>query len=104
MSYGCVLNSNRRPSKKPEPIVERQRHNFSEAQVKEFREAFDQFDIDKGGSISADELGACLKEVDQEVSPEELQHMINDVDFDGSGEIDFDEFLIMMTRKGKKDE
>ena len=31
------------------------------------------------------------------MSPEELQHMINDVDFDGSGEIDFDEFLIMLT-------
>ncbi|MEQ2157392.1 Troponin C, slow skeletal and cardiac muscles [Goodea atripinnis] len=39
----------------------------------------------------------------QNPTPEELQEMIDEVDEDGSGTVDFDEFLVMMVRCMKDD-
>ena len=40
--------------------------------------------------------------VGQKPTPQELENMIREVDIDGNGEIDFDEFLAMMAKKLKE--
>lgn len=68
-------------------------------QVEHFREAFSLFDSDGGGSIDCQELGSCLRALGQNPSETELQTMIDEIDQDGSGSIDFEEFLIMVTKR-----
>jgi len=71
-------------------------------EIAEFREAFELFDKDNSGSVSAEELGAVMKALGHTPSEQELKDMINEVDLDGNGEIDFNEFLEMMMRKRKE--
>ncbi|KAL3955190.1 hypothetical protein ACCO45_010753 [Purpureocillium lilacinum] len=60
--------------------------SLTEEQVSEFKEAFSLFDKDGDGQITTKELGT---------------DMINEVDADNNGTIDFPEFLTMMARKMK---
>ncbi|CAL1529450.1 unnamed protein product [Lymnaea stagnalis] len=75
---------------------------LSDDQVKELREAFNLFDKDGDGFITTSELGVVMTSLNQNPSQSELQDMINEVDADGSGTIDFNEFLRMMSRKMKE--
>jgi Ca2+-binding EF-hand superfamily protein len=52
-------------------------------------------------NITTRELGAVMRSLGQNPSETELQDMINEVDTDGSGTIDFPEFLNLMARKAK---
>ncbi|XP_064601550.1 calmodulin-beta-like isoform X1 [Liolophura sinensis] len=65
----------------------------------EFREAFTMFDRDGDGRITAKELGTVLRSLGQNPTEGELRDMINDVDIDGNGTIEFDEFLRMMAKR-----
>ncbi|XP_078492857.1 troponin C, body wall muscle isoform X2 [Ciona intestinalis] len=76
--------------------VEDARAKLDKEQISEFKQAFDIFDQDGGGDISTRELGRVMKMLGQTPSPEELAKIVEEVDVDGSGTIDFDEFLIMM--------
>lgn len=75
--------------------------NLTEEQIAEFKEAFSLFDKDGDGSITTKELGTIMRSLGQNPTEAELQDMINEVDVDGSGSIDFDEFLLMMAKKMK---
>ena len=75
---------------------------ISEDKVNEFKEAFNIFDKDKDGYITTKELGDIMKNLGQSPSEAELQDMINEVDLDGNGTIDFKEFLGLMARKMKE--
>jgi len=74
-------------------------NSLPEEQVTAFREAFSLFDKDNSGSITAEELGTVMRSLGQEISNAEIQHMIQEVDTDGDGSVDFDEFLTLMTRQ-----
>ncbi|VDO06993.1 unnamed protein product, partial [Brugia timori] len=65
----------------------------------EFKEAFSLFDKDGDGTITTKELGTVMRSLGQNPTEAELQDMINEVDADGNGTIDFPEFLTMMARK-----
>ncbi|GAA5877691.1 hypothetical protein JCM8547_003799 [Rhodosporidiobolus lusitaniae] len=73
----------------------------SETQIAEFKEAFSLFDKDGDGTITTRELGTVMRSLGQNPTEAELQDMINEVDADGNGQIDFPEFLTMMARKMK---
>ncbi|XP_075255137.1 uncharacterized protein LOC142347875 [Convolutriloba macropyga] len=72
---------------------------LSPEQIQVFQEAFDLFDREHCGSITTDELSIVMRSLDQNPTDSELRDMINEVDADGSGTIEFDEFLTMMVRK-----
>ncbi len=56
---------------------------------------------DGDGTITTKELGTVMRSLGQNPTEAELQDMINEVDADGNGTIDFPEFLTMMARKMK---
>ncbi|ELW71144.1 Calmodulin [Tupaia chinensis] len=74
---------------------------LTEEQIAEFKEAFSLFDKDGDGTITTKELGTVMRSLGQNPTEAELQDMINEVDADGNGTIDFPEFLTMMARKMK---
>ncbi|OIS96817.1 PREDICTED: probable calcium-binding protein CML25 [Nicotiana attenuata] len=71
--------------------------------LENLKEAFSVFDVDKNGSISADELQNVMKRLGEECSLEECREMIGGVDCDGDGMIDFEEFKVMMVRGSRSD-
>uniref|UniRef100_A0A914VFN4 EF-hand domain-containing protein n=1 Tax=Plectus sambesii TaxID=2011161 RepID=A0A914VFN4_9BILA len=77
------------------------RHGLNLEQVTEFQEAFSLFDKDGDGRITSVELGTVMRSLGQRPNESELRDMVNEVDEDGNGTIEFDEFLKMMSRKMK---
>merc|ERR1719320_2442717 len=66
-----------------------------EEQMKEeLKEAFRIYD--KEGFITNDVLKDILREIDNTLTEDDLDHIIEEVDEDGSGTMDFDEFQEMM--------
>ncbi|KAJ9591707.1 hypothetical protein L9F63_001735 [Diploptera punctata] len=69
----------------------------AEAMEKELREAFRLYDKEGNGYIPTSCLREILRELDEQLTPDELDMMIEEIDADGSGTVDFDEFMEMMT-------
>jgi calmodulin len=67
--------------------------------VEDFKLAFSLFDRDGDGSCDATELGTVMRALGQNPTDEELRDMIAEADADGSGSIDFNEFLVLMHRR-----
>eukprot|EP00927_Polykrikos_kofoidii_P064592 TRINITY_DN59967_c0_g1_i1.p1 TRINITY_DN59967_c0_g1~~TRINITY_DN59967_c0_g1_i1.p1 ORF type:complete len:170 (+),score=48.31 TRINITY_DN59967_c0_g1_i1:73-582(+) len=77
----------------------KEQRELTDQQRLEIKGAFDLFDTDGSGSIDAKELHVAMRTLGFDASKHEIERMIADVDDDGSGEIDFGEFLQMMTKK-----
>ena len=73
--------------------------NLTEETIAECKQAFNIFDKDGSGSISAAELSSALNALGQSPSEEDIARMLKEIDKDDSGEIDFNEFLTMMASK-----
>ena len=73
--------------------------NLTENQKEEFKEAFSLFDKDGDGTVSTEELGQVMRTLGQNPTESELNDMIKEVDIDGNGEIDFEEFVDLMIKK-----
>ncbi|KAF1872892.1 hypothetical protein Lal_00015997 [Lupinus albus] len=69
----------------------------SDGGASELRDAFDLYDQDKNGLISASELHLVLNRLGMKCSVEECHSMIKSVDSDGDGNVNFDEFKKMMS-------
>ena len=96
--------------------------HLTEDQIADIRDAFNLFDKDEDGNITIKELGTVMRylalrykmrsvplvcqffffrSLGQDPTEFELQDMIDEVDSDGNGSIDFPEFLTMMAGKMK---
>ena len=64
----------------------------------EMKEAFALFDANGDGTITVTELGQAMRQLGQNPTDQELQDMINEVDADGNGTLEFDEFCNLMER------
>jgi hypothetical protein len=56
---------------------------FSREQIEEFKEAFELFDKNGDGMVTASELGIVMRSLGHEPSEEELRDIINEIDTDG---------------------
>merc|ERR1712110_599638 len=65
-------------------------------------EAFTLFDKNGDGKITAEEFGLVMRSLGMNVSPTELKDMLNEVDINGDGTIDFSEFLTLMSKNTKE--
>jgi Ca2+-binding EF-hand superfamily protein len=68
----------------------------------EYKEAFDMLDKGKDGKITLLELANVMRSLNMDPTEEELKEMIDEVDLDGNGEIDFEEFVTLMNRRSKE--
>ena len=68
----------------------------------ELKEAFNMFDRDKDGLVNYIDLGNVLKSQGFNLTNQELQDMILEVDDNEDNKINFDEFLILMHSRLKK--
>ena len=72
---------------------------LTEEQIAEFKDAFSFIDKDKDGSITSEEIGSALEAMGKFVTPTEIRDMINLIDSDGNGKIEFSEFLENIKQK-----
>lgn len=70
------------------------------AALEDLRHAFSVFDLDRNGSISAEELARVLRSLGEGVSVAQCKKMIDGVDKDGDGSVSFEEFKVMMGGSG----
>jgi len=64
-----------------------------------FKEAFTVYDKNNDGTITTKELSTVMRSLGQNPTDAEVQDMINEVDMDGSGAMEFPEFCLMMIKK-----
>ena len=62
----------------------------------EMLEAFQIFDADGNGNISADELRQIMANLGEKLTEEEVEDMVKEADIDGDGQINYEEFVRMM--------
>ena len=63
----------------------------------EIRQAFGVLDKDGHGFISPVELRHVLANMGEKLTEEEVEEMIKKADYDGDGQVNFEEFVKMMT-------
>merc|ERR1719169_338267 len=74
---------------------------FTDDQKKEFRKNFNLFDKKRTGSIPIADMGTVLRSLGQNPTEAELAALMEEVDKDKSGTIEFDEFCDLMSRTNK---
>ncbi|XP_037948978.1 uncharacterized protein LOC119680298 [Teleopsis dalmanni] len=82
-------------------IPARMADRLNPEQISEYRDIFKVFDKDGNGYITAKELKDVMESLGANVTQTQLQELIQEVDLDGNGTIDFSEFLILMSRQKK---
>ncbi|CAM9474289.1 unnamed protein product, partial [Ectocarpus fasciculatus] len=75
-----------------EERAERSQERAERSRRKNAREVFDMFDADGSRTISTSEMKALLQEMCIPMKKPQLKELMKEIDTDGSGEIDFDEF------------
>merc|ERR1712038_829749 len=65
----------------------------------ELKEAFDEFDKDGSGSISSAELLHVMRALGENPTEDDVLNLMLEADLDGSGTIEFPEFLELMKQK-----
>jgi calmodulin len=76
--------------------------NLSDEKLIEYITAFEVFDKDKDGKITTKEIGTILRNLGQNPSEKQLNEMISEIDQDGNGTIDFNEFIGLIIKKMKE--
>ncbi|KAH8025818.1 hypothetical protein HPB51_012140 [Rhipicephalus microplus] len=67
----------------------------------EIREAFKVFDSDGNGFITADKLRHVMTTLGEKLTDEEVDAMIREADMDGDGQVNYEEFVALITSTWK---
>eukprot|EP01017_Pseudomicrothorax_dubius_P027616 TRINITY_DN320_c0_g1_i2.p1 TRINITY_DN320_c0_g1~~TRINITY_DN320_c0_g1_i2.p1 ORF type:complete len:101 (+),score=29.21 TRINITY_DN320_c0_g1_i2:118-420(+) len=93
------MSSLRRPPAATTKTQPKGRRDITEEQRQEIKEAFDLFDTEGAGRIDAKELKVAMRALGFEPKKEEVRRMIQEIDRDGTGQIEFQDFLELMSVK-----
>lgn len=74
-------------------------NRLTKAEISKFQNAFNLFDKDGDGKISMQELQHLMQALGKVLSEKQLAGVINRVDIDHNGTIEFPEFIIWMNTK-----
>ena len=66
--------------------------------IMEYKEIFDIFDETGDGTISNDEIGKVMQGLGENPTPERIDELINEIDYNNDGEVDFSEFVCLMVK------
>merc|ERR1712232_837891 len=67
------------------------------------KEAFDKYDTDGSGAFEAEELGNLMRnELCEPVTEEEIGKALLEMDTDGNGKVEFEEFVAWFVRLSKR--
>ena len=66
---------------------------------KTLRAAFKMFDNDENGTISGDEIVDVLRQMGEPITDADIGKVLDDMDENGDGVIDYDEFAIAVTKE-----
>ena len=70
--------------------------NLSAKELESYENTFMELDFDCGGTLSLDELKVLMVMLGEKLDKEELELILKEYDEDGSGSLDFKEFVVMM--------
>ncbi|CAI4221708.1 unnamed protein product [Auanema sp. JU1783] len=71
---------------------------YTRKELKEYRQLFNMFDTDGSGAIGNEELKQAMLSIGMHANESEIDNVIREVDADGNGEIDFEEFCACMKK------
>ena len=74
---------------------------LTEEEMAECKEVFTQYDKDGDGCIATNEIGTVLRALKRQVSDAEVQDLIDEIDPDSYGIVDFSEFLSLLANTMK---
>ena len=66
-----------------------------------YKKIFEMYDNNKDGNVNSIELANILKAIDINVSDEEIRDIIFELDLEGNGEINYEDFLTIVKRREK---
>ncbi|XP_019875346.1 troponin C, isoallergen Bla g 6.0101 [Aethina tumida] len=96
-----VAKDKQAKSADPEPVLDYEALkdlDIAKDQLKMLKTIFDSFDLEKSGEIAVDMIGQILDMLGNQLSPEELQKIIQEIDEDGNGVMSFNEFAHLAAR------
>ena len=68
---------------------------------KEYKSIFEMHDSNKDGSVNSLELANILKSININISDEEIKEIMTEIELEGNGEINYDEFISILNKREK---
>ena len=68
---------------------------------KEYKNIFEMHDSNKDGNVNSIELANILKSININISDEEIKEIMREIELEGNGEINYDEFISILNRREK---
>ena len=65
----------------------------------EIKSIFEKYDSNKDGFVNSSELANIIKSINTDVSDEELLELLQEIDLEVNGEINFEKFVSMVNRR-----
>ena len=68
---------------------------------KEYKNIFDMHDSNKDGNVNSLQLANILKSININISDEEIKEIMTEIDLEGNGQINYEEFISILNRREK---
>ena len=77
-------------------VIQKRELDIPQDKIAEYQEAFNMFDINKDGLLTVDEIFKMMKNYGYPLPKTEIKKMMDKIDTDGDGQIDFEEFITLI--------